>query len=149
MNWVIDKNIRCDLLTYSGTNYSGKTHRVQIFPSGRQGDLSGPIGSLIWAGPFGLRLTLCTSAAEEGWEAQPWRAIVMVKGNTFRTRDGRHAVRLPDIELLHRADAHRVDPDFEQSYDFAEDLASGKGWSYGRVGPLHDRVQCIRIDRVA
>lgn len=147
ITWVIAKNSRCDLVTFSGVNYSGRESRVQIFPSGRQGDITSPIRSMIYGAPAGMRLVLCVSPVEAGWMERPWRALVMTPTNSFRTRQGKFAIRVPDIEALDKPDARRTDPDFRASYNFAETLEDGNGWSYGRVGPLHDQIQMIRVDR--
>ncbi|MFT4974420.1 MAG: hypothetical protein ACI8S6_000302 [Myxococcota bacterium] len=148
MRWVIAKNIRCDVRTFSGLNLSGRSENVQIFPSGRQGELTTPFRSMSFAGPPGTRLVLCRAILDEDWMAQAWRAILIKKPHCYRTRDGRLAVNVPDIELLDQPNAQRSDPDFEASYEFAEDVSDGQGWTYGRIGTLHEQVQTIRIDRV-
>lgn len=148
MRWVIAKNMRCDIRTFSGLNLSGRSENVQIFPSGRQGDLTSPFRSMSYAGPPGTRIVLCRAILDTDWEEQPWRALLIKKPNCYRTRDGRLAVNVPDIELLDKANAQRSDTTFETSYDFAENLDDGQGWTYGRIGTLHDQVQTIRIDRV-
>ncbi len=148
MQWVIENNSRCDLLTFSGINLSGHGSRVQIFPSGRQGDITSPISSLIIAGMPGLQVILCSMTDEMSWEDHPWRAIELKVGSSFRTKDGRLAVRIPDLENLDRPSDQRMDPDFQCSYDHVESLAARMGWTYGRTGPLRGRVHQIRIGRV-
>lgn len=137
------------MLVYANTNLAGKTGRAAIFPSGRQGDIAIAFSSMVFAAPFGTRIVLCASPVELGWEERPWRACVMQKGSCFRLKDGRTAFRLPNLENLDEANAIRSDPDFECSYDFAETLDAGKGWTYGRPGDLNGRVGMIRIDRVS
>jgi len=149
MRWVIAKNTRCDIRTFSGTNLSGRSENVQIFPSGRQGKLTSPFRSISFAGPRNTRLVLCRSLLDEDWLEHPWRAFVIAPPNCYRTRDGRMAVNVPDLELLSTANAQRTDPDFEESYPFAENLDdSGGEWTFGRIGNLGGNVNTIRIDRV-
>jgi len=147
MDWEIAPNMRCDLVGYTKPGYAGTRHIVQIFPSGRQGDLPEQLGSLAFVAPIGSRIVLVTSPATD-WTGGPWRAITIVKGKAFRTKDGRPGVRVPDIDLLDAPDAHRTDPDFEQTFDFAESLQAGTSWTFGRAGPLKDRVLRILVDRV-
>lgn len=148
MRWVIDKNIRCDIRTFSGLNLSGHSEGVQIFPSGRQGNLTTPFRSISIAGPVGTRVVLCRAILDEDWEQMPWRALMIQKPHCYRTRDGRLALNVPDLELLSAPNAKRTDPDFEESYPFAATLDEGTGWTYGRLGTLHQQVQTIRIDRI-
>ena len=148
MRWVIAKNIRCDIRTFSGLNLSGRSENVQIFPSGRQGELTTPFRSMSYAGPAGTRIVICRAILDAGWEEQAWRALLIKKPHCYRTRDGRLAVNIPDLELLDKPNARRSDTTFETSYDFAETLSDGVGWTFGRVGTLHDQVQTIRIDRI-
>jgi hypothetical protein len=147
MNWVIDKNCRCEMLVYASTGLAGAKDRVQVFPSGRQGDINIAFSSLVFAGPVGTRLVLCASPLELGWQERPWRASVIQKGHCFKLKDGRLAFRIPNLENLDEGNAVRSDPDFECSYDFAEDLDAGTSWSYGRPGDLNGQVGMIRIDR--
>ena len=148
MNWVIEKNCRCELLVFSNAGLAGSRSRVQVFPSGRQGDIQIEFSSLVFAGPIGVRLVLCAAPLESGWQERPWRASVVTQANTFGLKDGRRAFRLPNLENLDAPNALRSDPDFECSYDYAETLADGDGWSYGQPGSLNGRVKMIRIDRV-
>ena len=148
MNWVIAKNCRCEMLVYVNPGLAGKKNRVQVFPSGRQGDIKIAFSSLVFAGPVGTRIVLCAAPLELGWQERPWRACVMQKSNSFTLKDGRLAFRLPNLENLDEPNAVRSDPDFECSYDFAEDLGASDAWSYGRPGDLNGRVSMIRIDRV-
>lgn len=148
MNWVIAENCRCEMLVYANPNLAGKRDRVQIFPSGRQGDITIPFSSMVFAGPVGTRIVLCASPIELGWEERPWRACVVKKGSVFQLKDGRVAFRVPNLENLDEANAVRTDPDFECSYDFAETLSDSTVWSHGRPGDLNGKVGMIRIDRV-
>ena len=136
------------MLVYTNTGLAGGKNRVQVFPSGRQGDISISFSSLVFAGPPGIRLVLCAAPIELGWEERPWRATIMTKDNSFRLKDGRLAFRLPNLETLDEPNSVRSDPDFECSYDHAETLADGKGWTYGRSGDLNGRVTMMRLDRV-
>jgi hypothetical protein len=147
VDWQIGENIRCDMVGFTKPSFAGTRHVVQIFPSGRQGDLPDELSSLILVGPLGTRLVLVTTRVGEYTNAA-WRCIDLVKGSAFQSRDGRPAVRIPDLELLDKPDAHRTDLDFEQTFDFAADLESGKGWTFGRPGPIKERVVLIRVERV-
>lgn len=146
MDWEIAENMRCDIVGFTKVGFAGTRHVVQIFPSGRQGDLPDELSSIILVGPLSTRMVLVTSRVGEFTDA-PWRCIDLVKGSAFISKDGRPAVRVPDLNLLDRPDAHRTDPDFEQCYDAAPDLASGKSWTFGRPGNLRERVVLIKIGR--
>jgi hypothetical protein len=148
MRWVIEKNIRCDIRTFSALNLCGHSEFVQIFPSGRQGNLTTPFRSISFAGPPGTRLVLCRAILDVDWESQPWRAIMIKKPHCYQTRDGRLAVNVPDLELQDKPNARRSNTEVEESYAFAESLSDGEGWSYGRFGTLHEQIQTIRIDRL-
>jgi hypothetical protein len=148
MNWVIDKNSRCEMLVYENTGLAGGKNRVQIFPSGRQGDIKIAFSSIVFAGPIGTRIVLCASPIELGWQERSWRACIIQKGSCFKLKDGRLAFRIPNLENLDEGNAVRSDPDFECSYDYAEGLDASTAWSYGRPGDLNGRVGMIRIDRV-
>lgn len=148
MDWDIAENMRVDIVGYEKHNFSGQRHVVQIFPSGRQGDLPDNLGSLFVTGPLGVRLVLKTSTVGD-WQAAPWRCVQLVAGQVVEGRDGRPAARIPDLDLLDRVDAQRTDPDFEQSYPIAASLAEGRGWTFGRPGRIKDRVVQIRVERVS
>ncbi len=150
MNWVIGKNVRCHLQCYSGSNYSGAKKDVQVFPSGRQGDIeSRDLSSMGLVAPMGVRVVLCEAPNEEGWEQRPWRAIVLTESDSFIHSDSGHpAVRIPDIDAIDDIRARRTDPDFAASYDHAETLDAGEGWTFGRAGALKGKVQMIRIDKL-
>lgn len=147
MEWQIAENMRCDMAGYTKPGFAGTRHVVQIFPSGRQGQLPDNLSSLILVGPIGTRLVLVTSRLGAFNEA-PWRCIQLVKGHAFKSKDGRPAVRVPDLDLLDPPDAHRSDPDFEQSFDIVDGLEDGQGWTFGRPGPIKERVVLIRVERM-
>ena len=147
MEWQIAENMRCDMAGYTKPGFAGTRHVVQIFPSGRQGDLPDNLSSLILVGPIGTRLVLVTSRLGDFTDA-PWRCIQLVKGKAFKSKDGRPAVRVPDLDLLDAPDAHRTDPDFEQSFDIVERMEDGTGWTFGRPGAIKERVVLIRVERV-
>ena len=77
MNWVIKEKLTCEFLTFESTNFGGRMTRIQVFPSGRQGEVEGTVGSVIVAGSVGLRIIFCEAPSEDDWESRPWRAVVM------------------------------------------------------------------------
>lgn len=147
MDWQIAENMRCDLVGFTKPGFAGTRHVVQIFPSGRQGQLPDELSSLIVVGPLGTRVVLITSQVGDYHQA-PWRCIDLIKGQSFKSKDGRPAVRVPDLDLLDKADAHRSDGEFEQSYDIAATLEAGKGWTFGRPGGIKEKVVLVRIERI-
>ncbi len=148
MVWEIDDNIRCGVHAYTGTNCSGSRKVVEIFPSGREGDFrAAQMKSLELHAALGTRFILMTAPGPD-WEKHPWRAVVMTKGDSFDGDLGKPCVRLPHLEYENPPDSWRYDPDFTASYPRAESLDDGKGWTFGRVGPLEGLVRGIRIDRV-
>ena len=47
MRWEIAQNMRCDIIAFSGINFSGRRATMQIYPSGKKGDLELPeVGSI-------------------------------------------------------------------------------------------------------
>lgn len=151
MRWEIAKNMRCDLLAFTGINFSGKRTTMQIYPSSKKGDLEGPgISSLVVIAPYDTRVVLLSSVSETDWEQMAWRAIEIKKGVAYIGRSPLPMVRVPDLENLDKVNVERTDPDFFQSYPHVDTLAegAGKGWTYGRTGPLKGLVQAIRIEKV-
>lgn len=150
LRWDIAQNMRCDLIAFTGINFSGRRTTMQIYPSGKKGDLeSGEIGSMSIIAPIGTRVVLISSASETDWELLPWRAIEIHKGVAYKGRAPLPMVRIPDLENLDKVNVERTDPDFQQSYPIANTLAEGKGlgWTYGRVGPLRGLIHAIRVEK--
>jgi len=148
VNWIIDKNIRCDLLLWEKTNFSGERIINRIFPSGRQGDDPRTVAGMMLVGPVGVRVVFSVAPAQdEFWLERPWRAIEITEDNSFINRNGKRAVRVPDLDCLDRCDAVRTDPDFSVSYQSVETLDADAGWTYGRTGMLVGRVSTIRFDK--
>ena len=149
MHWVIAKNVRCTIQAFSGPNFSGYRSEIEIFPSGRQGELDGSLASLGLVGSTGVRVTLCESPNEEDWESRPWRSFVLTLEHSFETQEGKRAVRVPDIDAVDDIRARRTDPDFVESAPHADSLDTGRGWTYGRTGSvdLKGNVQMIRVDK--
>lgn len=151
MKWIIAPQTRVEIHAFTGLNLSGNRSVAQIYPAGgRQGkDIDGArLRSVAVAGLPGTRVVFSSTVAEEGWEERPWRAIVVGPDWGFQAKGGLRAVRVPHIDQLSDAHAKRFDPDFEVSYDWADTLDDGKGWTYGRAGTLEMNVRCIRIDRI-
>ncbi len=155
MKWDIAENCRVDIVGYSGINYSGDRFEARIFPSGRQGDeLNGAnIKSMSILGPYGVRVTLLTTLQED-WEDQTWRVVRMLKGKTFEANDGRHGVRIPDLDALNKPDAWRSNPDIIESPPLkkrVDDVPSDDEdlWTYGRRGrgQLKNGIVKIRVDK--
>lgn len=148
MDWIIDENMRCDIVAWEQPNFSGQAHQVQIFPSGRQGDLPDKLGSLYLAGPIGTRLILVTSTVSGDFLGSPWRAITLQKGFSYRAKNGKPLVKVPHLDFVDAPNAVRTDPDFEQSYAIAETLDPAPAWTYGRPGAILHHVTQIRLGRL-
>lgn len=148
MDWDIAENMRVDIVAYEKHNHSGQQHFVQIFPSGRQGDLPDHIGSVLIAGPLGTRVIFQTTLLDD-WQAAPWRCVQLVAGHAFKAKNGFPCVRVPDLDFLDAFNAQRTDPDFEQSFPIVKSLAEGTGWTFGRPGAIKDHVVRIRIERAS
>lgn len=151
MDWHIAPHTRLDLVAFTGINFSGETKVVSIHPAGgRQGaSLDGfTFRSVLVVGPIGTRVTFRTSVLETGWEERPWRVVQILKGHAFRTKTGKPAVRVPDLDWYDKPLAQRTDPDFQQGFPMAKDLASGEGWTFGKPGSIGGQVSAIGVDRV-
>ncbi len=149
MRWEIAQNMRCDIIAFSGINFSGRRATMQIYPSGKKGDLELPeVGSITIMGPIGTRVVLCTSSSDD-WEEHAWRAVELHKGVAYIGRSGLPTVRIPDIDAVDKVNVERTDPDFQASPPIANTLADGKdkGWTYGRPGDLKGRIQMIRVEK--
>lgn len=151
MRWEIAQNMRCDILAFTGINFSGRRTTMQIYPSSKKGDLEeAEISSMTIIAPIGTRVVLCSSISDD-WEEHPWRAIEIHKGVAYLGRGAPlFTVRIPDLENLDKVNVERTDPDFQQSAPIANTLAEGKGkgWTYGRPGDLKGHVQMIRVEKV-
>ncbi len=150
MRWDIAPKTRCDLLVFSGINLAGRRQIARVHPyGGLQGDTldEGTFQSLIVVAPIGTRVTLMTTVAEEGWEERPWRTIEITREDAFRTKEGKWAVRVPQLNCLDAPNAQRTDPDFEIGFPQADDVESGTGWTYGRGGGVAGQVRAIKVDK--
>ncbi len=151
LRWDIAQNMRCDIIAFTGINFSGNRTTMQIYPTGKKGDLeSGNIGSIVVMAPVGTRVILISGASETDWESHPWRAVEIHKGVAYQGRNAHVlTVRIPDLENLDKVNVERTDPDFSESYPIASSVADGKGkgWTYGAVGPLKGKIQAIRIEK--
>jgi len=151
MRWVLAPMVRADIAAFSGVNLGGARALANVHPlGGRQGqDIDGnALHSVVVVGPVGTRVVFSAAPSDDDWESRPWRAIVITGKNGFLTAEGKHAVRVPDIELFDKPDARRTDPDFEQDFPQVATLAEGTGWTYGRAGRLRNAIAAIRIDKV-
>jgi hypothetical protein len=152
MEWHIAPHTRIDIHVFSGINFSGERRVASVHPAGgRQGNSLNDFAfrSIAISGPLGTTLVMCTSVLEIGWEDRPWRALALVKGQGFRTKEGKRAVRIPDLDWLDASNAHRTDPDFQQSFPQVARLEDGEGFTFGRSGAmsLNDNIKQIRIFR--
>lgn len=152
MKWVIAPNSRVEIHAFAGLNHSGNRDAASVHPvGGRQGqDIDGSrIRSVAVAGLPGTRVVFCTSVSDTDWMDRPWRAVVVGPDWGFKARGGLCGVRIPNLDCQDDPTAKRWDPDFEVSYDIADSLDAGEGWTYGNPGTLQRKIVCIRIDRIA
>ena len=152
MEWNIAPHTRVDIHVFSGINFSGERRITNIPPAGgRQGSALNDFAlrSIAISGPIGTTVVLCTSVLDIGWENRPWRAFRVIKGAGFRTKEGKIAIRAPDLDWFDASDAHRTDPDFQQTFPQVTEFENGEGWSFGRSGSmlLNDNIKQIRIFR--
>lgn len=148
MRWDLAPKLRVDIVAFAGLNLSGERRVVEIHPvGGRQGNLNPEdIKSFALVGPVGTRIVLMSSADPEDWAKHPWRAVKIMEGHHFLTKEGRPCVRVPDVDFLDAFDARRTDTELQAWYDEADGL-DAPGWTYGRVGKLKANVHAIRLDR--
>ena len=151
MDWHIAPHTRVDIVAFSGINFSGESKMVSIHPAGgRQGSSlkNFAFRSVIVAGPIGTQVVFRTSGLEDGWQERPWRVINVQKGHCWKTKTGKPAVRVPDLDWYDKPNAQRTDPDFEQGYPMAKSVADGEGWTFGRQGTMGGQVVAIEVDRI-
>lgn len=153
IRWEIGPMVRCDVITYSGPNFSGKKARMRIFPTGsRQGALDGSsLASFIFRGPPGTRIVFVSHAGEE-WENHPWRAVELSKECSIQSAKSKRlrGVRVPDIDYLDHFDAKITNSSGSASYPHVSTLNEGSGWTYGRQadGGLRNNVAVIRVEKM-
>jgi len=153
MEWQIESHTRADIYVWSGINFSGERRMASVHPAGgRQGSSLKDFAfrSIAITGPIGTTIVLCTSVLDIGWESRPWRALRVMKGVGYRTKDGKPAVRIPDLDWYDDANAHRTDPDFQQSFPQVADPEGASGWTFGRTGSmsLNDNIKQVRVFRL-
>jgi hypothetical protein len=154
VRWRIDEGVRAELAFFTGLAFAGNRDSVRVFVGGRrQGpEIDGSrVKSCGIIAPLGTRLVLSASDLDEGWEEQPWRAVVLAAGSTFKMKDGRDAVQLPDLDLMDEPGSKRSDPDFMSGFPQVATLKEGTGWTYGRADfhhPLKGNVRTVRLDLV-
>jgi hypothetical protein len=152
MDWIIAPHSRVDLHAFSGINFSGERRDTSIHPAGglqRSKLKNFKFRSIAIVGRPGTRVILCTSVLDIGWETRPWRAMIIKKSDGYRMKDGKLAIRIPDLDWLDAGKAHRTDPDFQQTFPQVGSPDDGTGWTYGRNGSmsLNDNIMQIRVDR--
>lgn len=150
MHWEIAPKQRMDLVAFAGLNLSGERRVVEVYTvNGRQGNVEGPdLKSCAIVGPVGTRVVFMTSEDPENWQKHPWRAVHILPGHHFLTKEGRPCVRIPDLDFLDKFDARRTEEELQTWFEFAEDLGKSKEWTYGRPGDLKQQVKAIRIDKL-
>ncbi len=153
MRWDIAPRTRCDIIGFSGINFSGTRRHCAIYPAGgKQGDdIDGAhLQSVIVVAPEGTRVTFITTALETGWEERTWRSIEIRKGACYKTKDGDLAARAPDLDFLDKPNAMRCDPDFQASFDEVGTPDKGKGWTYGHMtgDDLKDNIRAIKVEKL-
>jgi hypothetical protein len=152
IRWEVGPMVRCDIIAYSGINYSGKRTQMRIFPTGSQqgGIDGGQMGSALLRAPAGVRMTL-KSTPGEAWDREPWRAIEFHKATSIPSSVAKRlrAIRIPDLDYLDHFDAKTTNPTGSSSYPNAESLDAGEGWTYGRQrdGGLKGQIQVISLER--
>ncbi len=150
MEWTIAPHTRADIHAFSGINFSGERRAASIHPAGGlQGDKFKDFAfrSVAIVAPPGTFVVLATSVLPEGWDERPWRALQVLRSDAYRTKDGKLAVRIPDLDWYDKGTAHRTDPDFQQTFPQVLTFAEGTGWTFGRSGtmPLKDNIKAIHI----
>ncbi|MCB9743966.1 MAG: hypothetical protein H6741_28185 [Alphaproteobacteria bacterium] len=151
MKWDLVGNVRCDIYAYTAPNLCGNRQHVAIFPSGVKGEFDGErIASCIISAPVGTQVTFYTATSEVGRATMPWRAFRILQGQTVKTKEGRPAVRVLDLDLMNAPTDHRLPEDFAVSYPHVDSADEGEGWTFGNRGNLEikNRVRCIRIEKL-
>ena len=152
LRWVISDAVRAELSFFTGLAFSGNRDNVRIFVGGRKqgAKIDGSrVKSCGIIAPHGTRLVLCSSELDEGWEEHPWRAVLLQAGSTFKMKDGRDAVQLPDLDLMDEPNSKRSDPDFTSGFPQAATLKDGVGWTFGNSSfhhPLKCNLKVVRLD---
>ncbi len=147
MRWDLAPRLRADLVAFSGINLSGERRVVEVHPvGGRKGDLApADLRSCVIVAPLGTRVVFATSEDPDRWMEHPWRAVRVLRPTITVTKEGRAAVRLPDLDWLDAHDARRTDSELQSTFDEAASL-DATGWTFGRPGDLKGRVRWIRVD---
>ncbi len=153
MRWLVEPGVRCDLVFYAAPNLSGKRATLRVFPGGnKQGTDVQPedLRSMVIRAPIGTRLVLCRSSGPD-WEDLAWRCVRLIEGQVVPPErpGGMPGLRLPDLDLLDAPDAKHTARELQSTYDHAERLVDGRGWTFGRRGELKGKVTTIRIERDA
>ena len=128
MEWHIAPHSRVDIHVFSGINFSGERRITNIHAAGgRQGSALNDFAfrSIAISGPIGTTVVLCTSVLDIGWESRPWRAFRVIKGAGFRTKEGKIAIRAPELDWFDASDAHRTDNANRYERHLSVDLLPG------------------------
>ncbi|MSP55487.1 MAG: hypothetical protein EXR69_07790 [Myxococcales bacterium] len=152
MEWTVAPRMRMDLVCFAGLNLAGERRIVDVHAvGGRQGGDVAPedLKSLVVLGAVGTRVLLKTAPGDD-WEKHPWRAILVTKAHHYRTKEGETGVRVPDLDWFDKPDARRTDTEVQETFPYAETYAEGLAsgeWTFGRPGPLKQKVKAIVIDK--
>jgi len=148
VRFEIAEKVRCDILCYSGRNCSGQLSLVHVTPDGKhKGKVKvAELSSVFIAGPIGTRLIFATSTGDD-WQAHPWRAVRLIKGKSFKARNGKPAVKVMDLDTLDLPSAYRSDTEVQVSFPKVERLEDGDDWTFGRPGEIKGKVRVIYVDK--
>jgi hypothetical protein len=148
VRFEIAEKVRCDILAYSGLNCSGQLTLVRVYPDGKhKRDIKvSELSSVMIAGPIGTRIVFATGTGDD-WEDQPWRAVRLVKGKSFKARNGKPAVKVMDLDYLDPPKAYRTDTEMQVTFSQVERLEDGDDWTFGRAGAIKGNVRVIYVDK--
>ncbi|MEC7987289.1 MAG: hypothetical protein VX278_19115 [Myxococcota bacterium] len=144
---------RCDIVAYSGRNFSGKKSILRIFPAGNtQGKLQvEDLASMIIRSPYGMRLILCTNTGND-WIHGTWRCINMLEEHSIPPpeKNTYPGVRIPDLDLFDAPESTRADEELISSYPIVSAVQDGSGWTFGKIAQskLKNNVHLIIVEKI-
>lgn len=152
MQWDIVGKVRAQIVTWSGTSFSGVRKDAYVSPLGGITDdkgVSAHFRSFAIAAPYGTRVTLISRPGPE-WEQHPWRCFHVLRPFAFKTPEGKPCLQCPDLEWLHAPNATRIAYDFSESVPQTARFADGTGWTFGLSDKttLSGNVHMIRLEYV-
>ena len=152
MQWDIIGKVRAQIVTWSGTSFSGIRKDAYVSPLGGITDekgISAHFRSFAIAAPYGTRVTLISRPGPD-WEAHSWRCFHVLRPFAFKTPEGKPCLQCPDLAWLHTPNATRVAYDFSESVPHSDTLDGGAGWTFGRTGAaaLAGNVHMVRLEYI-